>query len=653
MYRTGSAKEIIEELSRYNIQNTALQEIRWPQQGEVKIGSYTILYSGKHDGVHELGVGFCIHDKVIRTLQTFTPINERIAKIRIKCKWFHMSLITAHAPIEDKDDSDKDDFYTCLQEVYDGVQQHDLRIILGDMNAKVGKEMDTFGPAIGKESLHQNCNDNGIRLASLALMNNMIIGGTVFPHKDIHKQTWISPDDRTSNQIDHILIHREHRSALQDVRVFRGAGCDSDHHMVVGKIKAKLQTKRTPRNAPIRKFDTYKLQRERVRMDYRIELNNRFDVLNLLSEGEEEDVNSILKNIEEIVVESAKEIIGHETRRRKEEWYDEECREASREVRRTREKYLRNTDDQESRESLTLCRSRAKRLFKRKKNEHLERELDRIERDREEGKIREHHKRLNAVKKGFQARNWMVKTDDGEIVYGEEEVLNQWLHYFKVLLNRQDPVNPIPPCQQIAGEREGEIENEVEEPSLAETKRSIKELRNNKTPGCDGIPAELLKAGGERELQVPEKLVSLIKACYVDSRWVVKVGEKETEEFEVISGLKQGCILSPTFFNLVMEKAARESLSHPGAIFETENIGLLAYADDVVMIAENMDEINEMFTPFQNTAGQVGLVCNESKTAIMKMSREGGNRGNMQCLMGICPITDIWSFTVIRSLMYT
>ncbi|XP_076045800.1 uncharacterized protein LOC143028043 [Oratosquilla oratoria] len=79
-----------------------------------------------------------------------------------------------------------------------------------------------------------------------------------------------------------------------------------------------------------------------------------------------------------------------------------------------------------------------------------------------------------------------------------------------------------------------------------------------------------------------------------------------------------------------MEKAARESLNHPGARFDTGNIWLLAYADDVVMIAENMDEINEMFTPFQNTAGQVGLVCNESKTAIMKMSREGGNRGNMQ-----------------------
>ncbi|XP_076031181.1 uncharacterized protein LOC143019430 [Oratosquilla oratoria] len=73
-----------------------------------------------------------------------------------------------------------------------------------------------------------------------------------------------------------------------------------------------------------------------------------------------------------------------------------------------------------------------------------------------------------------------------------------------------------------------------------------------------------------------------------------------------------------------------ESLNSPGARFDTGNIGLLAYADDVVMIAENMDEINEMFTPFQNTAGQAGLVCNESRTAIMKMSREGGNRGNMQ-----------------------
>ena len=149
LFSTGSAKCVTDELSRYNIHIAALQEIRWPQQGEIKVGNYTILYSGKEDGAHEFGVGFCIHDKLIKAVEAFTPINERIARIRIKFKWFHMSLITAHAPTEDKDDNDKDEFYGNVQDIYDLVQHHDIRVVLGDMNAKVGKEAEVFGPAIG------------------------------------------------------------------------------------------------------------------------------------------------------------------------------------------------------------------------------------------------------------------------------------------------------------------------------------------------------------------------------------------------------------------------------------------------------------------------------------------------------------------------
>ena len=108
---------------------------------------------------------------------------------------------------------------------------------------------------------------------------------------------------------------------------------------------------------------------------------------------------------------------------------------------------------------------------------------------------------------------------------------------------------------------------------------------------------------------------------------MVKVGGIETEHFEIISGLRQGCILSPTLFNLALEKAARESNNFPGARLDTGNVGFMAYADDVVMIAETVDGVNEMFTPFQETASRIGLKCNEMKTEMMKMSRGGGNEG--------------------------
>ena len=48
-------------------------------------------------------------------------------------------------------------------------------------------------------------NNNGERLVDISEMNNCWIGGTIFTHKEIHKKTWISPNGRDSNQIDHIM----------------------------------------------------------------------------------------------------------------------------------------------------------------------------------------------------------------------------------------------------------------------------------------------------------------------------------------------------------------------------------------------------------------------------------------------------------------
>ena len=90
-----------------------------------------------------------------------------------------------------------------------------------DFNAKVGKEdILVYKPTIGNENLHNEINNNRIKMIQIAISKSFNVRST-FPHYDIHKGTWYSGDGRTANQID-ILTSNRFRSAITDIRTLRG-----------------------------------------------------------------------------------------------------------------------------------------------------------------------------------------------------------------------------------------------------------------------------------------------------------------------------------------------------------------------------------------------------------------------------------------------
>ena len=79
-----------------------------------------------------------------------------------------------HPPSEDKSDDSKDSFYEELEQVFDHFPGCHMKILLGDFNAKVGRE-NIFKPTIGNESLHQDSNDNGVRIVNFATSKNLVL----------------------------------------------------------------------------------------------------------------------------------------------------------------------------------------------------------------------------------------------------------------------------------------------------------------------------------------------------------------------------------------------------------------------------------------------------------------------------------------------
>ena len=141
-----------------------------------------------------------------------------------------------------------------------------------DFNAKQYQE-EMYRPIIGKYNLHTLSNDNGIRLTNFACSKTMVVASTLFNHKDIHKMTWRSPDGQTFNQIDHLLIDARHVSNIRDVRTFRGANIDSDHYLLISKIRSRISNARKTYGSYARKFNSEKLKSSETSSAYREKLD--------------------------------------------------------------------------------------------------------------------------------------------------------------------------------------------------------------------------------------------------------------------------------------------------------------------------------------------------------------------------------------------
>jgi len=206
-------------------------------------------------------------------------VSDRLSYIVLSVCWHYIILVNVHAPSEEKREESKDSFYEELEQFFYHFSKYHMKILLGDFDAKVGRE-NILKPTIGQESLHQDNNDNGVTLVNFATSKNLVVKSTMFPHWNIHKYTWTSPDGTTHNQIDHVLIDRRWHSSLLYVQSFRGADCDTDHYLVIAKVRERLAVcKQAAQSFYRQRFNLRKLNEPEVREQDQIKITNRFAAL--------------------------------------------------------------------------------------------------------------------------------------------------------------------------------------------------------------------------------------------------------------------------------------------------------------------------------------------------------------------------------------
>ena len=163
-------------------------------------------------------------------------------------------------------------------------------------------------------------NDRGLMLQEFAKCNDLVLTNTLHPQKPPWKATWHSPDGKTHNMIDYILINKRFQSSvnLAQTRTFPLADIDSDHDLVLISVGLKLKKMRKGKFLRI-KFDLEKLRDPDIAAEFQAAIGEKFAPLftaNL-------DIDSFNNQLNEQFVETAEEVPGR-ARGKKQVWMSDE-----------------------------------------------------------------------------------------------------------------------------------------------------------------------------------------------------------------------------------------------------------------------------------------------------------------------------------------
>ena len=155
--------------------------------------------------------------------------------------------------------------YEQLRVTIESIKRSDYLIVMGDFSAIVGNEKvpcvtEAHGTGIRHNSVQ--------RLLEFCTANDLFVTNTGFRHHLRRKTTWTSPDGRTKNEIDYIMIRSRFKSSALNCRAYPKAGCGPDHNPVTARLRLRFTAKKAITTSSKVRLNVDKLREEEQREAY-------------------------------------------------------------------------------------------------------------------------------------------------------------------------------------------------------------------------------------------------------------------------------------------------------------------------------------------------------------------------------------------------
>lgn len=719
-------------MERMNIDILGISDTQWPGIGEIPVSNGYMYYSGSNDSKHKYGVAIIIRKELKKSVLHVMQYTERIILLKLKSYTHDINIIQIYAPTAEKDDEEIESFYQSLEEVLRTTKDRDVKIILGDFNAKIGEGEVT--DIIGKYGLGQR-NQRGERLIEFCQERNMVITNTMFRLPKRRLYTWTAPGNTKEhlirNQIDFMLVNKRYRNSITSIKTYPGADINSDHNPLVANFKVRM--KKIKHNTTTSSMDTKLLKDENIRNEVRNSIQT--NIQNITEANKfNPDVNEKWENVKLALLRPGQEKLKHRKQKGRKEWMTEEILDLM-----DKRRNQKGKDEQKYKNINKVIRNKINDA----KERHMKQQCQEIEDFEKKYDMFNMHKKIRQVTgTGRKKQRGFIKDKKGNIILDIPTKLKRWEEYIRELFydERNSPcdIEPSSPGQRITTE---------------EIEYALKNSKDNKAVGPDQIPVELLKliesqnlsiltdlyntiyetgiiplewlkstfivipkkqnakecsehrtlslmshtlkvflkvihnriykkldehigesqfgfrnATGTREALfainilaqrcrdvnvelhacfidyekafdrvrhsklisilknkgIDSNIINLIQTLYWNQKATIRIENQTSEEIKICRGVRQGCILSPTLFNIYSEEIFCHALANTsaGVVVNGKIINNLRYADDTIIMTTNREDLQMLMNRINNHSNEHGITINLKKTKYMVISKQ-------------------------------